>query len=73
MVVELDLAVELRLDYRNELGGSGDRVELVAAEEIERAVRCVMDGEKESKRDERKDQRGCCGRWVFVWFVKAIG
>ncbi|KAL7239319.1 hypothetical protein ACSBR2_005263 [Camellia fascicularis] len=36
MVVELDLAVELRLDYRNELGGSGDRVELVAAEEIER-------------------------------------
>ncbi|THF99169.1 hypothetical protein TEA_010620 [Camellia sinensis var. sinensis] len=45
MVVDLNLAVELRLDYRNELGGSGGRVELVAAEEIERAVRCVMDGE----------------------------
>ncbi|CAL5397433.1 unnamed protein product [Camellia sinensis] len=45
MVVDLDLAVELRLDYRNELGGSGGRVELVAAEEIERAVRCVMDGD----------------------------
>ncbi|THG08741.1 hypothetical protein TEA_027102 [Camellia sinensis var. sinensis] len=45
MVVDLDLAVELRLDYRNELGGSGNRVELLAAEEIERAVRCVMDGE----------------------------
>ncbi|KAI8023599.1 UDP-glycosyltransferase 71C5 [Camellia lanceoleosa] len=38
MVVDLDLAVELRLDYMNELGGNGDRVELVAAEEIERAV-----------------------------------
>ncbi|KAL7239305.1 hypothetical protein ACSBR2_005249 [Camellia fascicularis] len=45
MVVDLDLAVELRLDYRNELGGSGGGVELLAAEEIERAVRCVMDGE----------------------------
>ncbi|GMP60743.1 hypothetical protein CsSME_00023483 [Camellia sinensis var. sinensis] len=35
----------LSLDYRNELGGSGNRVELVAAEEIESAVRFVMDGE----------------------------
>ncbi|KAL7259371.1 hypothetical protein ACSBR1_005296 [Camellia fascicularis] len=45
MVVELDLAVELRLDYKCEFGGIGGKGELVAAEEIERAVRGVMDGE----------------------------
>ncbi|KAF5946046.1 hypothetical protein HYC85_016274 [Camellia sinensis] len=45
MVVELDLAVELRLDYKCEFGGIGGKVELVAAEEIERVVRGVMDGE----------------------------
>ncbi|KAL7239304.1 hypothetical protein ACSBR2_005248 [Camellia fascicularis] len=44
MVVELDLAVELRLDYKCEFGGIGGKVELVEAEEIERGVRGVMDG-----------------------------
>ncbi|OWM68746.1 hypothetical protein CDL15_Pgr024933 [Punica granatum] len=41
MVKELGLAVELRLDYRD------SAPEIVAADEIERAVRCLMDGEKE--------------------------
>ncbi|KAL7259383.1 hypothetical protein ACSBR1_005308 [Camellia fascicularis] len=40
MVVELDLAVELRLDYKCEFGGIGGKVELVAAEEIESSEGC---------------------------------
>ncbi|KAL7239308.1 hypothetical protein ACSBR2_005252 [Camellia fascicularis] len=47
MVKDLDLAVELRLDCRDECGdgsyGCGG-AEVVAAEEIERAMRGVMDG-----------------------------
>ncbi|KAL7239300.1 hypothetical protein ACSBR2_005244 [Camellia fascicularis] len=47
MVVDLDLAVELRLDCRDERGGasygSGGVEVVVTAEEIERAVRGVMD------------------------------
>ncbi|KAF8408583.1 hypothetical protein HHK36_004646 [Tetracentron sinense] len=43
MVKELGLAVEMRLDYR-----SG--ADLVTAEEVERGVRCVMDGDSEIRR-----------------------
>jgi hypothetical protein len=43
MVRDLGLAVELKLDYRR--GG-----ELVAAEDIEKAVKCLMDGESEVRR-----------------------
>ncbi|KAF8408580.1 hypothetical protein HHK36_004643 [Tetracentron sinense] len=43
MVKELGLAVEMRLDYRS--GG-----DLVTAEEVERGVRCVMDGDSEIRR-----------------------
>ncbi|XWS75748.1 hypothetical protein CRYUN_Cryun01aG0118700 [Craigia yunnanensis] len=44
MVKDLGLAVELKLDYRV---GNG---ELVMAGEIERAVRCVMDGKSEIRK-----------------------
>ncbi|KAF5946056.1 hypothetical protein HYC85_016284 [Camellia sinensis] len=72
MVMDLDLAVELRLDYRDECGGGSygcGGAELVAAEEIESNEGC--DGwwesvEGESERDEREEQRGYYGRWVFV-------
>jgi hypothetical protein len=43
MVRNLGLAVELKLDYRS--GG-----EVVAAEEIEKAVKCLMDGESEVRK-----------------------
>jgi UDP:flavonoid glycosyltransferase YjiC (YdhE family) len=43
MVRDLGLAVELKLDYRR--GG-----ELVVAEEIEKAVKCLMDGESEVRK-----------------------
>ncbi|XP_059450517.1 UDP-glycosyltransferase 71K1-like [Corylus avellana] len=43
MVRDLGLAVELKLDYRS--GG-----EVVAAEEIEKAVKCLMDGEGEVRK-----------------------
>ncbi|XP_059662941.1 UDP-glycosyltransferase 71K1-like [Cornus florida] len=46
MVRELGLAVELRLDYRNHgFGDESGGVDVVTAEEIERAVRCLMDGD----------------------------
>ncbi|GLT54407.1 hypothetical protein SLA2020_276080 [Shorea laevis] len=44
MVRDLGLAVELKLDYRR----GGDQ--LVTAEEIEKAVKCVMDGESEVRK-----------------------
>jgi hypothetical protein len=43
MVKDLGLAVELKLDYRR--GG-----EVVAAEDIEKAVKCLMDGESEVRK-----------------------
>ncbi|XP_059450371.1 anthocyanidin 3-O-glucosyltransferase 2-like [Corylus avellana] len=43
MVRDLGLAVELKMDYRR--GG-----EVVAAEEIEKAVKCLMDGESEVRK-----------------------
>ncbi|KAL5564206.1 hypothetical protein UlMin_027370 [Ulmus minor] len=42
MAKDLGLAVELRLDSRRERGPGGD---VVMADEIEKAVRCVMDGD----------------------------
>ncbi|KAF5946045.1 hypothetical protein HYC85_016273 [Camellia sinensis] len=69
MVVDLDLAVELRLDCRDECGsgsyGCGG-ADVVAAEEIQRAMRGVMDGGnlvRERVREMREEQRG------FLWKV----
>jgi hypothetical protein len=44
MVKELGLAVEMRLDSRSDNG------DLVTADEIARAVRCVMDGDSEIRK-----------------------
>ncbi|GAV91869.1 UDPGT domain-containing protein [Cephalotus follicularis] len=44
MVKELGLAVELRLDYRSKDG------QLVMGDDIERAVRCLMDGDEELRK-----------------------
>ncbi|KAL7253951.1 hypothetical protein ACSBR1_008319 [Camellia fascicularis] len=46
MVRELGVAVEMRLDYRDGVFG-GDGGDLVMADEIERAVRCVMVSDSE--------------------------
>lgn len=48
MVKDLELGVELKLDYRMSKG------KLVMADEIERAARCVMDGESEVRLRVRK-------------------
>ncbi|PON98239.1 UDP-glucuronosyl/UDP-glucosyltransferase [Trema orientale] len=77
MVRDLELAVELRLDYRRD---GGDH--LVTAEEIERAVGCVMeggDGGKVRKRVEEMSEK--CRRAVvkggssfesFGRFIEAV-
>ncbi|KAK2641441.1 hypothetical protein Ddye_023204 [Dipteronia dyeriana] len=48
MVKELGLAVELRLDSRSDIG------DLVTADEIARAVGCVMDGDSEIRKKVKK-------------------
>lgn len=58
MVRDLGLAVELRLNYRK------DGVDhFVVADEIERAVRCVMDGNDELRK-KVQEMSGVCRRAV---------
>lgn len=74
MVRDLELAVELRLDYRMK---SND---LVLAEEIERAVRCVMDGgdgvkkrvEEMSEKFRRAVMEGGSSFKSFGHFIEAV-
>ncbi|WOG91838.1 hypothetical protein DCAR_0311093 [Daucus carota subsp. sativus] len=58
LVKELGIAVDLKMDYRkgNMLNNEPDPI--VTAEEIERGIRCLMDGDSEvrSKMKEMKDQ-----------------
>ncbi|KAJ4702698.1 Glycosyltransferase [Melia azedarach] len=64
LVKELGLAVEIRLDFREEENY------LVLAEEIERALRRLMDGDdevrKKVKEMKQKLSDGCDGEWVIV-------
>nr|DAD44045.1 TPA_asm: hypothetical protein HUJ06_002275 [Nelumbo nucifera] len=61
MVRELGLAMEITLDYRN-----GD--DLVSAEEVERSVRSLKDGDREVW-DEGEEQSSSYGQWIFIYFV----
>ncbi|KAL7259384.1 hypothetical protein ACSBR1_005309 [Camellia fascicularis] len=73
MVVDLDLAVELRLDCRDERGGGSygcGGADVVTAEEMERAMRGVIDGvnlvRKRVREMREKSREAFYGRWVFV-------
>ena len=57
MVKELGLAVEIRLDYR--VGG-----DLVLAEEVEKGVRCLMNGSDEIKRKVKAMSEKCRVAWM---------
>ncbi|KAF2293808.1 hypothetical protein GH714_004961 [Hevea brasiliensis] len=63
MVIELGLAVEIKMDYRNDSGI------IVNCDEIERGIKCLMehDSEKRKKVKEMSEKsRMVLGRWIFT-------
>lgn len=60
MVKDLELAVELRLDYRTGNGSGG----IVTAEEIENSIRCIMDSENPVRK--RAKEMGDLSREVLM-------
>ncbi|KAK1347906.1 hypothetical protein POM88_055011 [Heracleum sosnowskyi] len=56
LVKELGLAVEIKMDYRNDDVGP---TVLVKAEEIERGIRCLMDGESEMRKKVKEMKDTC--------------
>ncbi|KAL8090720.1 anthocyanidin 3-O-glucosyltransferase 2-like [Apium graveolens] len=50
LVVELGIAAEIKMDYRKDSVANTESTEVVTTEEIERVLRCLMDGGSEMRK-----------------------
>ncbi|KAJ8561035.1 hypothetical protein K7X08_027225 [Anisodus acutangulus] len=71
LVKDLEMAVEIKMDYTKDPKVMMGQEFIVKAEEIEKAIRELMDPEnkpEKSERDEGEEQSSNHGRWLFIHF-----
>ncbi|KAL1812737.1 hypothetical protein ACET3Z_022802 [Daucus carota] len=59
LVVDLGLAAEIKMDYRKDRVADMESTGVVSAEEIERGIRRVMDGESEMRKKMKEMKEAC--------------